>query len=48
MTTFNINSLTDEEVKAIKHGLGSVNQFVDSTNQISDISLSQMLKAVYR
>jgi len=43
-----ISSLTDEEVKVIKHGLGSVNQFVDSTNQVSDISLCEMLKAVYR
>jgi hypothetical protein len=41
-----INSFTDEEVKAIKHSLGSVNQFVDSTNQISDISLCEMLKAL--
>jgi hypothetical protein len=42
-----INSFDDEEVKAIKHSLGSVNQFVDSTNQISDISLFEMLK-VYK
>jgi hypothetical protein len=42
-----LNNLTDEEVKAIKHSLGSVNQFVDSTDQVSDISLLQMLKAVY-
>ena len=43
-----VNSFTDEEVKAIKHGLGSVNQFVDSTNQLSNNSLLEMLKAVYR
>ena len=43
-----MNSFTDQEVKATKHGLGSVNQFVDSTNQISNISLCEMLKAVYR
>ena len=43
-----INSFNDEEVKAIKHGLGSVNQFVDSTDQLSDMSLCEMLKAVYR
>ncbi len=42
-----IDSFTDEEVKAIKHGLGSVNQFVDSTNQISNNSLAAMLKTVY-
>ena len=43
-----VNSFTDEEVKAIKHGLGSVNQFVDSTDQLSNISLVEMLKAVYK
>lgn len=43
-----IDSYTDQEVKAIKHGLGSVNQFVDSTNQVSSISLCEMLKALYR
>lgn len=43
-----LNTLTDEEVKAIKHSLGSVNQFVDSTDQISDNSLREILKTVYR
>jgi hypothetical protein len=43
-----LSSFTDEEVKAIKHGLGSVNQFVDSTDQLSHNPLLQMLKAVYR
>lgn len=43
-----VNSFTDDEVKAIKHGLGSVNQFVDSTDQLSNISLVEMLKAVYK
>jgi len=43
-----VTSFTDEEVKAIKHGLGSVNQFVDSTNQLSNNSLVEMLKAVYK
>lgn len=43
-----ITSFTDEEVKAIKHGLGSVNQFVDSTNQLSSNGLLQVLKTVYR
>jgi len=41
-------SFTDEEVKAIKHGLGSVNQFVDSTDQLSNNSLVKVLKAVYK
>lgn len=43
-----VNSFTDGEVKAIKHGLGSVNQFVDSTNQLSNNALVEMLKAVYK
>jgi len=43
-----VTSFTDEEVKAIKHGLGSVNQFVDSTNQLSNNSLLEILKAVYK
>jgi hypothetical protein len=43
-----VNSFTDEEVKAIRHGLGSVNQFVDSTDQLSNNSLVEMLKTVYR
>ena len=43
-----VSSLTDEEVKAIKHRLGSVNQFVDSTNQLSNNALLEMLKAVYK
>ena len=42
-----VNSFTDEEVKAIKHGLGSVNQFVDSTDQLSKRSIVEILKAVY-
>lgn len=41
-------SFTDEEVKAIKHSLGSVNQFVDSTNQLSNNGLVHMLKMVYK
>lgn len=43
-----VNSFTDEEVKAIRHGLGSVNQFVDSTDQLSHNGLVRMLKAVYK
>ncbi len=43
-----MNCFTDEEVKAIKHGLGSVNQFVDSTNQLSNIPLVRMFKAIYK
>ena len=43
-----VSSFTDEQVKAIRHGLGSVNQFVDSTDQLSNNSLLEMLKAVYK
>ena len=43
-----IENITDEEVKAIRHGLGSVNQFVDSTDQLSHNSLCEMLKVMYR
>ena len=43
-----ISSFTDEEVKAIKHGLGSVNQFVDSTDQLSNLPLLRILKVVYK
>ena len=43
-----VTSFTDEGVKAIKHGLGSVNQFVDSTDQLSHNSLVKMLKLVYK
>jgi hypothetical protein len=41
-------SFTDEEVKAIKHGLGSVNQFVDTTDQLSNLALREILKAIYK
>ena len=43
-----IKSITDAEVKAIKHGLCSVNQMVVSTDQLSRIPLAKMLKALYR
>ena len=43
-----INSFTDDEVKAIKHGLGSLNQFVDSTDQVSNIPLARMFKGIYK
>jgi hypothetical protein len=43
-----MNNFKDEEVKTIKHGLGSVNQFVDSTDQLSNNGLVKMLKGVYK
>lgn len=42
-----VSSFTDEEVKAIKHGLGSVNQFVDTTDQLARIPLAKLLKRIY-
>jgi len=42
-----IDSFTDSEVKALKHGLGSVNQFVESTDQLSHNQLLEMLKALF-
>ena len=42
-----VSSFTDEEVKAIKHGLGSVNQFVDSTDHVSKLPVG-IFKAIYK
>ena len=43
-----VRNFSDKEVKAIKHLLGSVNQFVDSTNEVSRNPLAQMFKPIYR
>ena len=43
-----LNNFSDDEVKAIKHGLGSVNQFIDTTDQLSHNWLAQRLKAIYK
>ena len=42
-----IESYTDEEIKRIKHGLGSINQLIDSTNKASNIFLRKKLKELY-
>ena len=42
-----MKALTDEEVRNIKHQLGSVNQFVDSNDQLNDLSLCKTLKDLY-
>lgn len=39
---------TDEEVKALKHPWGSVNQIMESTDHLSRISTCEMLKALYK
>lgn len=40
-------ALTSEEVKNIKHGLGSVNQFIDSNSQLNNLFLCLKLKELY-
>lgn len=40
-------ALTSEEVKNIKHGLGSVNQFIDSDSQLNNLFLCRKLKDLY-
>lgn len=40
-------SLTDEEVKNIRHDLGSVNQFMDSNSQLDDLFLCRKLKDLF-
>ncbi|HET9907823.1 MAG TPA: DUF4037 domain-containing protein [Anaerolineales bacterium] len=39
--------VTNEEVRKIAHNLGSVNQFIDSTDQINDLKIREKLKEVY-
>lgn len=39
--------LTSEEVRNIKHQLGSINQFVDSDDKLNNLDLCQKLKNVY-
>lgn len=40
-------TLTNEEVKNIKHGLGSVNQFIDSDSELNNLFLCRKLKELY-
>jgi hypothetical protein len=40
-------SVTSEEVKNLKESLGSVNQFVDSSDQLNDLDLQKELKKLY-
>jgi Domain of unknown function (DUF4037) len=40
-------SLTSEEVKNLKQNLGSVNQFVDSSDQLNDLYICKKLKGLY-
>jgi Domain of unknown function (DUF4037) len=43
-----VDRFTDEEVKAIKHPWGSVNQIMESTDHLSRIWSSKMLKVLYK
>jgi hypothetical protein len=40
-------ALTSKEVKNIMHGLGSVNQFIDSNSQLNNLFLCKKLKELY-
>lgn len=40
-------SVKSEEVRNIKHALGSVNQFVDSNDLLNDLDLQEKLKILY-
>ena len=40
-------ALTSEEVKNIKHELGSVNQFIDSDDQLNNLFLCRKLRELY-
>ena len=42
-----IKEVTSEEVKGIKHGLGSVNQFIDSNDQLNSQFLLEQLKGLF-
>lgn len=39
--------ITSKEVQNIKHGLGSVNQFIDSNSQLNNLFLCKKLKELY-
>ena len=43
-----LNRFTDDEVRSIKHGLGSLNQIIDTTDQLSRGPLVEILKAIYK
>lgn len=40
-------SITSEEIKNLRHNLGSVNQFVDSDDRLNDLGLCRSLKKLY-
>jgi hypothetical protein len=42
-----MNAVTSEEVKHPRHTLGSVNQFIDSNDQLNNLQLRQKLKELY-
>ncbi len=40
-------TLTDEEVKNIRHSLGSINQFIDSDDKLNNLFLCKKLRELY-
>ena len=40
-------AVTSEEIKNIKHGLGSVNQFIDSNDQLNNLFICKKLKELF-
>jgi hypothetical protein len=40
-------AVTSEEVRGLKYNLGSVNQWVDSNDQLNDLDLQKELKKLY-
>lgn len=42
-----MNAVTSEEVKNLKHSLGSLNQFIDSNGQLNNLVLCKKLKELY-
>ena len=41
-------SITSDEVKNLRHNLGSVNQWVDSDDKLNELALCEKLKELYR
>ncbi len=42
-----IKAMTSEEIKSIKHGLGSVNQFIDSHSQLNNLFICKKLRELF-
>jgi len=42
-----IKAMTNEDIRTMKHNLGSVNQLIDSNDQLNDLQLCKKLKELY-